>query len=129
MTERLKARRTSIASRLALALVLSSSLFSQQNPTGEKPGDPPSGVLSQDIPVARFRSRSDLVLVPVVIRDRNGKHVTGLPRRAFQLREKGKEQAITLFEEVSAPTTDATMSRARYQGIRTFPLTVQTSSE
>jgi len=40
------------------------------------------------------------VLVPVVVRDSKGGHVRGLSKEAFSLKEKGKEQKITLFEEV-----------------------------
>lgn len=50
--------------------------------------------------VPTFKSRTDLVLVPVVVRDSKGGHVRGLSKEAFSLKEKGKEQEITLFEEV-----------------------------
>ena len=51
-----------------------------------------------------FESRTDLVLVPVVVRDKNGNHVSGLKKDAFHLEENGKEQEISLFEEVKAST-------------------------
>jgi VWFA-related protein len=52
-------------------------------------------VLSQTL-----KSRSDLVLVPVVVRDKKGNHIPGLTKDAFRLEENGKEQLIALFEEV-----------------------------
>jgi VWFA-related protein len=52
-------------------------------------------VLSQTL-----KSRSDLVLVPVVVRDKKGSHIPGLTKDAFRLEENGKDQLIALFEEV-----------------------------
>jgi VWFA-related protein len=48
-----------------------------------------------------FRSRSELVLVPVVV-SKGGAHVAGLKKRDFTLRDRGKEQTIAVFEEVSS---------------------------
>jgi VWFA-related protein len=46
---------------------------------------------------ATFRSRVDLVMVPVVIRDGRGKPVQGLKKEDFQLFDKGKPQTISRF--------------------------------
>ncbi len=53
---------------------------------------------SEPLPV--FKSGTDLVLVPVVVHDSKGGHILGLSKEAFNLKEKGKDQQITLFEEV-----------------------------
>jgi len=46
---------------------------------------------------ATFRSHVNLVMVPVVVRDRKGKAVTSLTKEDFQLFDKGKPQEITRF--------------------------------
>jgi len=45
----------------------------------------------------RMQLRVDLVLVPVVVRDRSGRAVGNLTQDDFQLFDKGKRQAITSF--------------------------------
>lgn len=91
-------------------------LFAQQSPETQKPTDSTEG----SPPLSTFRSRSDLVLVPVVVRDHKGKLVSGLSKSAFRLEQKGKEQAISLFEEVQSPSTDA-VGGMRYQGYSNIP--------
>ena len=53
-------------------------------------------VVSHEAP-ATFSSRVNLVSVPVVIRDREGRAVGGLRQEDFQLFDKGKLQVITKF--------------------------------
>jgi VWFA-related protein len=60
-------------------------------------------VTSLDSPQTRIVTRSDLVLAPVVLTNKKGKPVVGLPVSAFHLEQDGKEQKIAVFEEV---TTD-----------------------
>jgi VWFA-related protein len=50
--------------------------------------------------IPTFKNRTEVVLVPVVVRDKHGKHVAGLTKDAFHLEENGKEQKISSFEEV-----------------------------
>src|SRR5579862_5525253 len=69
--------------------------------TDEKPASPaPQSSVSElttvDAP-ATFRSRVNLVMVPVVVRDRNGQAVGTLKKEDFQLFDKGKPQTITRF--------------------------------
>ncbi len=52
-----------------------------------------------------FKSRSDLVLLPVVVSDKRGKHVPGLTRENFELLENGKPQKIAIFEEEVGTTS------------------------
>lgn len=54
-----------------------------------------------------FRTRSELVLVPVVV-TKGGAPVAGLKKRDFAVRDRGREQTIAVFEEVSsAPSPPA----------------------
>ncbi len=45
-----------------------------------------------------FRVNSELVLVNVVVRDKNGKFVSNLPKNAFTILEDGKPQTISSFD-------------------------------
>jgi VWFA-related protein len=49
--------------------------------------------------LARISTRSDLVLVPVVV-TRSGKHVAGLAKDAFRVEEDGRVRDIVVFEEI-----------------------------
>lgn len=55
-------------------------------------------------PTTIFSSRTDLVLVPVIVHDHSGAHVKGLSKDDFIVEENGDTQKIAIFEEV---TTDA----------------------
>src|SRR5512142_211292 len=52
----------------------------------------------------QLSSTTELVLVPVVVRDKTGAHVSGLTKDAFQVAEAGNIQSIAVFEEVKAST-------------------------
>jgi VWFA-related protein len=49
-----------------------------------------------------------LVYVPVVVRDKDGKHVRGLTKDAFTVQQDGAPQTISVFEEVSGPRKERT---------------------
>jgi len=66
-------------------------------------------------PISTFTSRSQLVLVPVVVTGKNGVHVGGLGRDAFQIEEQGKTRSATIFEEVKPVAAGA------FQPPRTAP--------
>lgn len=55
----------------------------------------------------KFSSTTELVLVPVVVRDKAGAHVAGLTEDDFQVTEAGKAQSVAVFEEVKASTAPA----------------------
>ena len=48
-----------------------------------------------------FTSRAELVLVPTLVTDRSGTHVTGLTKSDFTILENGVEQKIATFEEIN----------------------------
>src|SRR5579871_4804132 len=48
-----------------------------------------------------LKSRSELVVVPVVVTDKSGDHVSGLKKEDFVLQENGVEQPISFFEEIT----------------------------
>lgn len=89
-----------------LAGSLSLSAWAQQNQPE---------VVTHEAP-ATFSSRVNLVSVPVVVRDRDGRSVGSLKQEDFQLFDKGKGQVITKFTiETSAalsetPTREASPS-------------------
>jgi VWFA-related protein len=49
-----------------------------------------------------FSSRSELVLVPVLVSDRSGKHLPGLTKEDFTLKEDGKVRRVKFLEEITA---------------------------
>ncbi len=59
------------------------------------------------LPPFQLKVESNLVTVPVVVRDAHGDPVKGLQRQDFRLFDQGKEQSITHFEEESS-TGDST---------------------
>lgn len=56
---------------------------------------------------ATFKSRADLVLVPIVVHDKQGKHVSGLSAADFTLQDNGAKQNLASLEEVTADTSPA----------------------
>jgi VWFA-related protein len=55
-----------------------------------------------DVPDVKFTLRTELVLIPTVVTDKSGNHITGLKKEDFTVLENGAEQKITTFEEVSS---------------------------
>jgi VWFA-related protein len=84
--------------RLALVLFPLAAVWAQDAPQPE--------VVSHEAP-ATFSTRVNLVSVPVVVRDRNGKAIGGLRKEDFQLFDKGKLQEITKFTIETGATTPA----------------------
>jgi len=50
----------------------------------------------------KFTARAELVLVPVLVTDKSGNHITGLKREDFMVLENGAEQKIATFEEITS---------------------------
>jgi VWFA-related protein len=62
----------------------------------QAPSKPPAEMATHDEP-AMFKARVNLVVVPVVVRDRQGKAVGSFKQEDFQLFDKGKPQFIARF--------------------------------
>ena len=56
---------------------------------------------------ATFSSSSELVLVPTVVNDKSGIHMSGLTKQDFVLRQDGKTRSISVFEEVRTDSSRA----------------------
>src|SRR5579862_6713875 len=117
---------------LALVVFLSANLCAKQNPDPQKDAQSTAPAGANAPASLTFKSHSDLVLVPVVVRGHKGKYIAGLSRDKFRLEENGKEQAITLFEEVQPLSADSTSpsesdrgySNLPFDGIRPAGLTI-----
>src|SRR5258706_3030143 len=85
-------RRAATASVVTIVAIAGSALLGQQN------------VPAPQAPVPLFRSGVSLVLVDVVVRDKNGVVVKGLAANDFELLEDGRKQDILTFafEEILA---------------------------
>ena len=68
-------------------------------------------------PATVFRSGTELVLVNVVVRDKNGAVVRGLTRDDFSIAEDDKPQTVTSFdfEELDAPSKADDVTARRSQ--------------
>jgi VWFA-related protein len=58
-------------------------------------------------PSATFKSRTDLVLVPVVVHDKQGRHLAGLSAADFTVDDNGAQQTLASVEEITADTSPA----------------------
>src|ERR1700688_3044751 len=52
----------------------------------------------------KFTARAELVLVPTLVTDKSGNHITGLKKEDFTVLENGAEQKIATFEEITSDT-------------------------
>jgi len=50
----------------------------------------------------KFTARAELVLVPALVTDKSGNHITGLKKEDFTVLENGAEQRIATFEEITS---------------------------
>lgn len=61
----------------------------------------PTASVAQQAPPT-FKAETNLVLVPVVVRDAKSEVIANLGKEDFRLFDNGKEQAITSFSDVAA---------------------------
>jgi VWFA-related protein len=95
---------------LVVVLAYSFPVFGQQEQIRQPPqisstgqGAPGASENRANLPpreLLKLTARSDLVLVPVIVADKSGAHVTGLQKDAFRIEEDGKVRAISVFEEI-----------------------------
>lgn len=88
------------AATVAAAILLGAAALGQQSPA------PPQGEYT-------LTSDTELVVVPVIVRDRDGAHVPGLKSQDFAILQDGKAQSIAVFEEVDV-TRPQPRRRPRY---------------
>jgi VWFA-related protein len=50
----------------------------------------------------KFTSRTELVLIPTLVTDKSGNHISGLKKEDFTVLENGAEQKIVAFEEITS---------------------------
>ncbi len=50
----------------------------------------------------KFSARAELVLVPSLVTDKAGNHITGLKKEDFTVLENGIEQKLATFEEITS---------------------------
>ena len=72
------------------------SLFLTLGLSAQAPPQNPAEMATREEP-ATFKARVNLVLVPVVVRDRQGHALGNLKQEDFQLFDKGKPQVVTKF--------------------------------
>jgi VWFA-related protein len=77
---------------IALFALLCAFAFAQQ----------PVSIPGEQVPT--FQSKVNLVLVPVVVRDSQGRPIANLTKEDFQLFDKGKRQAILSFSAIDRNT-------------------------
>jgi VWFA-related protein len=90
----MKRQRAFVGAMLALSLAWMIPCFGQQQAAAPSSNAPE--VTSHEAPIT-FSSRVNLISVPVVVRDRNGRAVGTLQKEDFQIFDKGKPQTITKF--------------------------------
>lgn len=83
------------ARSVGASLLYSLALMAQQ-PLASVPPQSSGEVVTRDSP-ATFRTKVNLVLVPVVVRDARGRAIGTLQKDDFQLFDKGKPQFISKF--------------------------------
>ncbi|HEY3938424.1 MAG TPA: VWA domain-containing protein [Bryobacteraceae bacterium] len=87
-----------------IAVFLSATAFAQNTPKQQDS-------LKTGESVASFQGGVELVLVPVVVRDRQGKPVGNLTKDDFQLFDKKKQQTVVSFAAVGRAGTSAGKAR------------------
>ena len=71
------------------------------------------GETNPQVSAPTFRTSTELVSVPVVVKDRHGNHVYGLTKNDFRVFEDGHEVEIRSFDSVTEPPPSALSIRDR----------------
>jgi VWFA-related protein len=116
----LRTRRLTSCIVLFLALHFNSQLWAQGQPI-----EKPIADVKQSSPtsVPKFTSKSQLVLVPVVVTGKNGTHIGGLSRDAFKIEEHGKPRETAIFEEVNSIAPSTRVPSVETEGRSNFSFT------
>jgi len=111
-------------------LVIVSAMFGQQN-AGQQPLQSQSSMKSApSIPedrtvlspgeLAKLSAHANLVLVPVIVTNKSGEHISGLQREAFQVEENGKVRSVSVFEETKTEKLVAVRKNTALEGYSNF---------
>ncbi len=65
----------------------------------------------EDSSEVKFTARSELVLIPTLVTDKSGNHITGLKKEDFTVLENGAEQKVATFEEITSDAQRMTRPR------------------
>src|SRR4051812_7322168 len=93
-----------VPGRPALLLCLTALAYAQTPPTAPVQTQQPAAEMAQKDEPAMFKARVNLVPVPVVVRDKQGKAIGTLKQEDFQLTDRGKPQYIARFSVEKAGT-------------------------
>jgi VWFA-related protein len=75
------------------AFVFSMLVLASSNPNGDK----------DDVNAeVKFTARTELVLIPTLVTDKSGNHISGLKKEDFTVLENGAPQKIATFEEITS---------------------------
>jgi VWFA-related protein len=67
-----------------------------------------------------FTSTTDLVLIPTIVQDKSGAHISGLKKETFELKQDGKSHPIAIFEEVKTDSTGLRRSQGEHGTFSNF---------
>ena len=82
-----------LAVAFAVTLTLTGSMLLFAEPKNKE---------KDNTPEVKFTTRSELVLIPALVTDKSGKHITGLKKEDFTVLENGAPQKIATFEEIAS---------------------------
>jgi VWFA-related protein len=89
--------RRKFSRRLALIAALVFFLCVLANPKDkDKDND------KEDNSEVKFTARTELVLIPTLVTDKSGNHISGLKKEDFKVFENGAEQKVATFEEITS---------------------------
>jgi VWFA-related protein len=92
-TEMSISRNHSCCFTIISTLVFSMLVFASPNPKGDKDN------VNAEV---KFTARAELVLIPTLVTDKSGNHISGLKKEDFTVLENGAEQKIATFEEITS---------------------------
>ena len=81
-----------------------------------------SSVQAQTVPAdaITLKSSTELVLIPTVVNDKSGAHISGLRKEEFALKQDGKPHPIAIFEEVKTDSAPVHRSEGEHGTFSNF---------
>jgi VWFA-related protein len=70
--------------------------------------------------VTTFTSSAELVLVPTVVNDKSGAHISGLKKEEFAVKQDGRPHPIAVFEEVRTDSARVRRSKGEHGTFSNF---------